>query len=102
MDKRIEAEASGIGTLLAVYNAYYKHHDTSDHEKQCLCRASDALQDLLRPDGNRRAALALACAVLNTSFLKTHVIYSVDGSCNVFAETIINQGTREMLAAFMF
>lgn len=101
MANRIEAALGGVDTLKAVFLAWDDELGPDASEHAMLRDAAQALTSLMLSDHSRRAALAIACAVLNQSFALTGNLYRVNDKGQIGHEYISQSGVRDMIMSLM-
>lgn len=90
---------SGIGCVLSVGTESLQARGDNSPLGDDAREASRGLSNLLLTDATKRAAFAIACAVLNTRFARCGYLYTVNDKCEVQWQSIDAGPARDVIAA---
>ena len=102
MANRIDALLSGLGRLGAVCEASLENDDIPPIRVDAIRRASSEFTRMLEHPLERRIAIALACAVINSDVTKRGLVLQVNENCWVDLELYSAEQTRKTMAGLMF
>lgn len=101
MANRIDATLGGMATIQQTADAWRLDIGAESRHSDSIASAKTALMVLLSDEQSRRAALALACAVLNTTFEERGWLFHVDGKSHLTPNFFALESDRKPILALM-
>lgn len=97
MKSSTEQYLSGMGSLKHVFMAHSQVIPGHKKESLFLAKAFEGLDQLLVQTDGVRPALALICAVMNTRFKQTGLLYSVQPNLTITREFVESNSLRQLI-----
>jgi hypothetical protein len=102
MANRIDALLSGMGAIMSVANAIAENVNLPPRECDQIRGVGRVLADWIENPQQKQNALALACAVINSTVENRGLVLQVNADCWVDLELYASTQTRKTMAALMF
>lgn len=98
MSRELTRHEMGVGRISEVASSLIGVPDTDEQTDTDILAASRGLQNLFGTEANRRKALCLAAAVVNTQFRKSSYLFTVDDKGGLRLSIQNEKFARELMA----